>query len=84
MTAGDILERVEGLSRDKLTYFVRADYVKPHKVKKRSLYYNEFSEKDFFLIKRAWEYITKYDMRTRAAFERAEREYADPQLSLLK
>lgn len=84
MTSGEVIESVDGLTRDKLTYFVRAGYVKPQKLKKGTLYYNEFSEKDLFLISRAWEYIRRYDMRTRAAFERAHREFEDPQLSLLK
>jgi DNA-binding transcriptional MerR regulator len=84
MTPGEVIENVSGLTRDKLTYFVRAGYVNPQRKKKGSLSYNDFSEKDFFLVKRAWEYIKKYDMRTKSAFERAEREYDDPQLSLLE
>jgi len=84
MTAGDIIEKVDGLTRDKLTYFVRAGYIKPKKVKRGTLYYNQFSQKDLFLVGHAWKYISQNDMRTRAAFERAEREYADPQLRLLE
>jgi len=76
MTAGEIIENVEGLSRDRLTYFVRAGYVNPKKIKRGSLYFNEFSERDLSLIGRAWKYIYMHDMRTRAAFERAERELA--------
>lgn len=76
MNAGEIIEKIDGLSRDRLTYFVRAGYVSPKKVKRGSLYFNQFSERDLSLISRAWDYIYKHDMRTRAAFERAERELA--------
>ncbi|MBN2514448.1 MAG: hypothetical protein JXC33_00275 [Deltaproteobacteria bacterium] len=76
MTAGEIIENIEGLSRDRLTYSVRAGCVNPKKIKRRSLYFNEFSERDLSLIGRAWEYIYKHDMRTGAAFKRAERELA--------
>lgn len=76
MTAGEIIENIEGLSRDRLTYYVRAGYVNPKKIRRGSLYFNKFSERDLLLISRAWEYIYKHDMRTRAAFERAERELA--------
>lgn len=82
MTGGEILKRVEGLSQDKLTYFVRAGYLHPRKIKRGSLNYNHFSEKDFFLVKRAWEYIRTYDMKTKAAFNRAQAEYINPQKSL--
>ncbi len=82
MNAGEIIEQVEGLTHDKLTYFVRAGYVKPEKIKRGSLNYNEFSRKDLEIIKGAWEYITTYDMKTRSAFERATRDYENPQLSL--
>ena len=57
MMAGDIIKEVNGLSHDKLTYFVRAGYLKPKKVKRGSLHYNIFSKKDLFLVKHAWEYI---------------------------
>jgi len=83
MNAGEIIEQVDGLTHDRLTYFVRAGYVNPRKIKHGSLNYNEFSRRDLEIIKRAWEYISTYDMRTRSAFERANKDYEDPQLSLL-
>ena len=83
MNAGDVIRQIEGLTHDKLTYFVRAGYVNPKKIKRGSLYFNEFSLEDFEIIKRAWHFITTFDMRTRSAFERAEKEYHDPQLNLL-
>jgi len=82
MYAGEVLKRVHGLTNDKLTYFVRAGYVRPRKIKKKSLYFNDFSEKDVEVIRRAWELISKHDVRTRAAFERVRREAEDPQLRL--
>jgi DNA-binding transcriptional MerR regulator len=82
MDAGEILAQVERLTHDKLTYFVRVGYIKPKKVKHGTLYYNEFSQQDLEIIKRAWEYITISDMRVRAAFERARKEVEDLQLRL--
>ena len=82
MIAGQILEKVDGLTHDKLTYFVRAGYLQPKKVKRGTLDYNEFSEKDLKLIARAWDYIQEYDMKTKSAFNRAEAELNDPQISM--
>ena len=83
MIAGEILEQVDGLTHDKLIYFVRAGYINPNKIKRGSLYYNDFSGRDLSLIRRAWDYIKTYDMKTRAALERAEADLADPQMRLL-
>lgn len=82
MYAGEVMKQVDGLTNDRLTYFVRAGYIKPKKIKKKSLYFNDFSEEDVEVIKRAWELISKHDVRTRAAFERVRREAQDPQLTL--
>ena len=81
MNAGNILQQVDGLTHDKLTYFVRAGYLNPKKIKRGSLDYNDFSEKDLFLVRRAWEYIKTYDMKTKTAIKRAENEFNDPQMS---
>jgi hypothetical protein len=82
MYAGGVLKRVNGLTYDKLIYFVRAGYVEPKKVKKRGLYYNDFSEEDVELIKRAWTSISKYDVAARKAFERTRDKGKEPQLML--
>jgi hypothetical protein len=82
MYAGEALKRVHGLTNDKLIYFVRAGYVRPRKIKKKSLHFNDFPEKDVEVIRRAWELISKHDVRTRAAFERVRREAEDPQIRL--
>lgn len=73
MNAGDILKNINGLTHDKLTYFVRCGYVNPAKIKRGTLDYNQFSDYDLELIKGAWHYIRKYDMKTKSAFQRARR-----------
>jgi len=82
MNAGEIIQQAEGLTHDKLTYFVRAGYVQPEKIKRGSLLYNEYSQKDLDLIKIAWDYIKTYDMKTRSAFQRALTQLEDAQMSL--
>jgi len=79
MFAGEILDKVNGLTRDRLAYFIRGGYVKPRKIKHCTLFYNEFSKRDFLIIKRAWKYIKKH-MQVRAAFERAVKEYEEGKL----
>jgi hypothetical protein len=82
MYAGGVLKRVSGLTYDKLKYFVRAGYLEPKKVKKESLYYNDFSEKDVEVIRHAWTLISTHHMRARAAFARAKGQGKASQLSL--
>jgi len=82
MYAGGVLKRVSGLTYDKLKYFVRAGYLEPKKVKKESLYYNDFSEEDVEVIKRAWTLISTHHMKARTAFARAKGQGRAPQLSL--
>ena len=82
MKAGEVIKEVEGLTHDKLTYFIRGEYIKPKRTKRGSLYYNDFSYSDLEIIKRAWKYISQ-DMKTRSAFERAIKEVKNPQLNFL-
>ena len=82
MYAGGVLKRVDGLTYDKLTYFVRTGYVNPRKIKSQSLYYNDFSDEDVELIKRAWELISKHKLKIKTAFERASEKAEDIQLTL--
>jgi hypothetical protein len=82
MYAGGVLKRVEGLSYDRLKYFVRAGYVAPKKVKKESLYYSDFSEQDVALIGHAWILISRHGMRAKEAFARAKEQGKASQLSL--
>ena len=82
MYAGEVLKRVEGLSYNRLTYFVHAGYVRPRRIKTQSLYYNDFSTEDVELIKRAWELICKHDLRIKVAFQRAREKGKGVQLNL--
>jgi hypothetical protein len=82
MYSGGVLKRVSGLTYDKLLYYVRAGYVEPKKVKKESLYYNDFSEEDVELIKRAWMLISEHDVRAKVAFDRAKEQGKGSQLTL--
>ena len=61
MNAGEVIQEVGGLNHDRLTYFVRAGYVKPKKIKRGSLYYNDFSPRDLEIIKTAWEGMHRDD-----------------------
>ncbi len=82
MNAGEILDHVDGLTHDKLTYFVRAGYLRPKKIQRGSLNYNDFTERDLQLVLCAWDYIQTYDMKTKSAFKRAEAQLDDPQIKL--
>jgi hypothetical protein len=81
MNAGDILSRVPGLTREKLSYYVRAGFVKPKKIRRGELDYNEFSEEDLITISQAFELIRQYQTRPKAAFERSRKELRQMKLS---
>ncbi|MCB2141128.1 hypothetical protein KQH27_00305 [bacterium] len=83
MNAGELLKEVDGLTHDKLTYFVRAGYLQPRKIKRGSLNFNDFTLKDLKLVKIAWDYIQSYGTKTSMAFDKAKTELADPQMRLL-
>ena len=36
MYAGEVLKRINGLTNDRLTYFVRAGYVRPKRIKRKN------------------------------------------------
>ena len=83
MTAGEILSRVPGLTREKLTYYVRAGLVKPNKIRRGELDYNVFAEKDLWIISHAFELIQLYQTRPKAAFERSRKESQQMKLNLV-
>ncbi len=83
MYAGGVLKRVDGLTYDKLIYFVRAGYVKPRKIKSQSLYYNDFSEEDVEVIKRAWELISKHKVKIKKLLKGQGRKVKAFNLSLI-
>ena len=80
---GKYSNKLRVLPQDKLTYFVRAGYIQPKKIKRGSLNYNEFSQDDLMLVKIAWDYIKSYGTKTSIAFEKAKAEAEDPQMKLL-
>jgi len=82
MNAGELLEYFKDLPRDKLTYFVRAGYLTPKKVKRGTLNYNEFSERDLLILQRAWSYIVTYGTKASIAFEKAADEVDSSQMRL--
>ncbi len=82
MTAREILEQVDGLTHDKLTYFVRAGYLNPKKIERGSMRYSDFSEKDLALVKIAWDYIQTYGTKTSIAFKKAQDDLNDSQMDL--
>jgi len=84
MTAGEILSKVPGLTREKLSYYVRVGFVKPKKIRRGELDYNEFSEEDLWTISRAFELIRLYQTRPKAAFERSQKEYQQMRLHFEK
>jgi DNA-binding transcriptional MerR regulator len=80
---GEVLERVgKGLSRDKLSYFVREGYLQPEKIKRGNQIYKFFHERDVLILDRAMTYMDKYQTRPRAAFEKARKEFEQSELDL--
>jgi len=82
MTTGEVIDQVPGLTLDKLTYYVRAGYVTPKRIKRKTLLFNDFSETDLLLIRHAWHYISEQNMRVRSAFELAHKELSEAQLRI--
>jgi DNA-binding transcriptional MerR regulator len=82
-TPGEVIARVgKGLTRDKLSYFVREGYLQPEKVQRGEQIYKLFREADVWILDRAMTYIEKYQTRPRAAFEKARKEYEQSELDL--
>lgn len=79
MNAGQVLKAIPGLTREKLDYYVRQDYLHPQKIKHGSIKQKDFSEKDLHLLSIAWRYISN-GMFPRLAFEKAEKENKQSQL----
>ena len=84
MTAGEILSKVPGLTREKLSYYVRAGFVQPKKIRRGELDFNDFSEEDFWAISHAFEMIRLYQTRPKAAFERSRKELQQMRLQFEK
>jgi hypothetical protein len=71
MYTGEVLKLIDGLTKDGLSYFVRAGFVKPKKIEVDNFYFNDFSEEDVELIKRARKLDFRPEVRRRKALERA-------------
>lgn len=71
MTPKDIIEKIPGLTRDQLTYYVRMGYVKPRKYTRGKNEYTDFSETDFIVIEEAFGYIERFGTKPKFAFEKA-------------
>ena len=69
MHTGKILKLIDGLTKDGLSYFVRAGYVKPKKIEVDNFYFNDFSEEDVELIKRARKLDFKPEVRSQMALK---------------
>jgi DNA-binding transcriptional MerR regulator len=67
MHTGEVLKLIDGLTKDGLSYFVRAGYVKPKKIEVDNFYFNDFSEEDVELIKRARKLDFKPEVRSQKA-----------------
>lgn len=73
MYTGKVLKLIDGLTKDGLSYFVRAGYVKPKKIEVDNFYFNDFSEEDVELIKRARKLDFKPEVRSQKALERVKK-----------
>ena len=78
---GEVITRVgKGLTRDKLSYFVREGYLQPEKIKRGNQIYKFFDEREVRVLDRAMSYMEKYQTRPRAAFEKARTEVDQQEL----
>ncbi len=74
MTPKDIIEKVSGLTREQLTYYVRMGYVNPRKYNRGKNEYSEFSGKDLLVIEKAFHYIEGFGTTPKIAFGKAREE----------
>jgi hypothetical protein len=80
---GEVITRIgKGLTRDKLSYFVREGYLQPEKIKRGNQIYKFFHERDILILDRAMTYMEKYQTKPRAAFEKARKEFEQTELDL--
>jgi len=76
MHTGKVLKLIDGLTKDRLSYFVRAGYVKPKKIEVDNFRFNDFSEEDVELIKRVQKLDFKSEVRRQKTLERAKKSEA--------
>jgi hypothetical protein len=81
MTTGELLQQVEGLTKDLLYYFESKGYIKPRKVYYARVERNDYSEDDLRKVQLIWHYYSQ-GFRSRVAYEKAMADYNSGQLSL--
>ena len=65
----EVLKLVDGLTKDRLSYFIREGYVKPKKIEVDNFLLNDFSEEDIEVIRRARRLDIRPDVRFRRISE---------------
>ena len=80
MTPKDIIEKIPGLTRDQLSYYVRMRYVNPRKYPRGKNEYSEFSGNDLLVIEKAFHYIENFGTKPKIAFEKAREDLKQPEL----
>jgi hypothetical protein len=65
----EVLKLIDGLTKDRLSYFIREGYVKPKKIEVDNFLLNDFSEEDIEVIRRARRLDFRPDARFRKASE---------------
>jgi len=81
MRTGEVLQQIEGLTKDLLYYFESKGYVKPRKIRYTMVERNDYSEEDFRKIQLIWHYYSQ-GFRPRVAYEKAMADYNSGQLNL--
>jgi DNA-binding transcriptional MerR regulator len=81
MRTGEVLQQVDGMTKDLLYYFESKGYVKPRKIEYARVERNDYSDDDLKKIKLIWRYYSQ-GFRPRVAYEKAMADYNNTQLPL--
>ena len=81
MRTGEVLQQVDGLTKDLLYYFEEKGYIEPRKIQFVRVDRNEYSDDDLKKIKLIWHYYSQ-GFRPRVAYEKAMEDYNNAQLTL--
>ena len=81
MRTGEVLQQVDGLTKDLLYYFEAKGYIQPRKVQLERIYRNEYSDDDLRKAKLIWHYYSQ-GFRARVAYEKAMADYGNAQPTL--
>ena len=77
MSPSEVLDIVNGLTRDQLSYYSRMGYVNTKKVRKGKNDYNEYTPKEVAILKKAYYKIDRHGTSPKRAFEKARKEIRD-------